>query len=415
MDNDTKEKSRVIDKEILEKRRKQLVIRRRIIAAVVLLLLIVAAVILLWKLGIFKKLKKSDPDKVLTAELTQVEYTPRGSYIMGAVEGCIIICDDNGVTGIDPEGKWKWNSTLSAYNPVFSGDGRLILVTDQGGKSIWAFDGSGFLWRHISENALICACAPSVSSSGSGSSYDVITICEQEDFESSVTLLKQENGRLSEVFTRKFGKYRMIAAGEPSDGSQIAASGIYYEGGTLSGCTVFMRASDGEAYSTILTDGAVYLQLRYLKDGTLFAANSDSLKLVRRIASVSGKGDTEKELWSRNGGRKMIVDTGVTSGNKCVAAFCDDNVSGGGMSELRYYDRSGGSSGTTEIKGRIRGMEVSGEFVAVFTEDSVFLVNAGGNIIGSYKFETEPVDIAFMGSKTLAVNTAGGIYIVDFA
>ena len=417
MDSDTKEKTevktRVVDKEVLEKRRKQLVLRRRIIAAVIVLLVIIAVVVVLWKTGVFSRLKKSDPDKVLTASVTQVDYTPRGEYIISAVDGCVVICDDNGVTGIDREGKWKWNSTLSAYNPVFSGDGNIILVTDQGGRSIWAFDGSGQLWRYISDNNLICAYAPAVSS-GSDSSYDVITICEQEDFESSVTLLRQSGGRLTEVFTRKFGEYRMIAAGEPANGSQVAASGVYYKGGTLTGCTVFMRSSNGEAYSTVLNDCEVYIRLGYLSDGTLFAANSDSLRLMRQTAAVSGRDDTDKVIWSRNGGRKMVVDMEVTSDSKCVVAFCEDNVSGGGLSEVRYYDRSGELKKAVEVKGRICGMAVKGSSAAVFTEDSVILLNASGNIIGSYEFETAPGNVAFVDNTTLAVNTPGGIYIVAF-
>ena len=147
-------KGRVIDRKVLEKRRKQRILRRRIAAIVIVVLIIVAALIVLWKLGVFKK---KDPDKVLTPTVTRVEYTPRGEYIISAIDGVVVICDENGATGIDAEGKWKWNSTLNASEPVFSPAGNLLLVTDKGGRSIWAFDGAGLKWRHITDTAIISA------------------------------------------------------------------------------------------------------------------------------------------------------------------------------------------------------------------------------------------------------------------
>ena len=411
----TPEKNRVVDPKVLEQRRKQRIRRRRIAVAIIALLLVAGIIVLLWKLGVFNK---KDPDKVLTPVVTKVEYTPRGEYLLGAVDGILVICDENGVTGIDPEGKWKWNSTLSAYDPVFSGAENMILVTDQGGRSIWAFNGSGQLWRYVSENKLICAYVadPTAGKDSSGySTSDIITICEQEDFESSLTLLSQTKGKLTERFTRKFGKYHMLSAAGSKDRTQLAASGVYYEGGTLSGCTVFIRSSDGEVYSTIISDGQVYLQLRYLDDGTLFAANSDSLRLIRKLPAVSGSGDVEKELWTRSGDRKFIADTCVAGGNSFAAAFSDDNVSGvGGMSEIRRYDRSGNVTGTTEIAGNVKGLESFSGFLAAFTDDKVFLINPGGNIIGTGEFDSQISDAAFMDSRTLAVNTASGIFILSF-
>lgn len=426
MENDTKDNAenkpentpgRVIDKKVLEERRKKRIRNRRIAAAAVVLFVIVLTVILLAVFGVFKKLKRNDPDRELKAVVTEVDYTPRGGYRMSAVEDCVIIYDENGVTGIDTEGKWKWNSTLSAYDPVFSGHGDVVLVTDQGGKSIWAFDRNGFLWRHITETPIICAYVTdhSARSGDSGTSCDIIALCEQEDFESSVTLFRQANGKLSEVFTRKFGKYHMLAAQEVRDGTQLAVSGVYSEGGNLSGATVFIRSSDGEVYSTVLSDGNVYLQLRYLNDGTLFAANSESLTLMRKLPSVSGSGDTEKEIWTRNGGRKMIVDTGVIGGDRLAAAFSDDNVTdGGGVSEVRFYDRSGEVTGTAAVSGRIRSMEVTGSRVCVCTDNSVFLINGGGTVIGCSEFVSNVLGASFMDDNTVAVNTGSGLYIVSF-
>ncbi|MBP5729613.1 MAG: hypothetical protein J6X19_00270, partial [Clostridia bacterium] len=228
-----------------------------------------------------------DPDRPLTASVKRVEYIPKGSYQMTAAGDALIVHDENGITGIDREGKWKWNSSLSARNPAITAREGSILITDQGDRSVWAFGPDGFLWRYIADQPLISAY---YSDSGS----ELMVLCEQDEFESSLTLLSIDGDKLTERFTRKFGTYHMLAAAETSDRSQLAVSGVYYSGGVLSGAAVFLRVSDGEVYSSLLTDNSLYLQLNYLDDGTLFASNSDSLRLMRKMPAVSGKDDNDK-------------------------------------------------------------------------------------------------------------------------
>ena len=401
------QKSRVIDPKVIEERIRQRRRRRIIFFAAVAAVIIVAVLLALHFTGIFDRLGKRGDDGMLVSAAIRVEYTPKGTHRLGSSGDCLIISDGNGITGIDRDGKWKWNSTLSASNPAFSGHGDVLLVTDQSGKSIWAFDGSGFRWRYISEMPLICSFV-----SPSGSELAVVT--EQENFESAVTFLNVKKDVHSERFTRRFGTYRMLAAAVSGDAAQLAASGVYYSGGSLSGTTVFMRVSDGEVYSSILTDNSVYLQLRYLDDGTLFAANSDSLRLVRKLPKVSGGDDTDREIWSRNGARTMVVDTGVVGGDLCAVAMTEANSSSGGVSSVVFYDRSGKETASLGITDSIIGMETRGNRAAVFSSDTVYLISRSGKLIGQHKLDSAISSIVFAGSGVLAADTADGIYLIEF-
>ena len=402
---------KVIDPKVLEERRKKKRRRRIILGIVIAALLIAGAVVLLIHFKVFDKLKKKDPDRPLTATVKRVEYTPKGSYQMTAAGNVLIVCDENGITGIDRDGKWKWNSSLSVRDPAITAREGSILITDQGDRSVWAFGPDGFLWRYIAGNTLISAYY-------SNSGKELMVLSEEDEFESSLTLLSIDGDKLIERFTRKFGTYHMLAAAETSDRSQLAVSGVYYTGGTggiLSGVTVFLRVSDGEVYSSLLTDNNVYLQLNYLKDGTLFAANSDSLRLLRKQPAVSGKDDCDKELWSRAGGRTMIADTAAFGNDLCAVVYCDDNTSGtGGLSDFVLYDRDGKEKARTEIRGRVLGMETCGDKAALFTDNSVFLLTRSGTVVATSQFVEKVSGIAFLGTGSLAVNTASGMFIVDF-
>ena len=402
---------RVIDPKVLEAHRKKKRRRKVILGVIIALILIAATVFLLIHFKVFDRFRKKDPDRQLTANVKRVDYTPKGSYLMTAAGDVLIVCDENGITGIDRDGKWKWNSSLSVRSPAITAREGSVLITDQGDRSVWAFGPDGFLWRYIADQPLISAFY-------SDSGKELLVLCEQEEFESSLTLLSIDGDKLTERFTRKFGTYHMIAAAETSDRSQIAASGVYYTGGTggvLSGAAVFLRVSDGEVYSSLLTDNNVYLQLNYLKDGTLFAANSDSLRLLRKLPAVSGADDRDKELWSRAGGRTMIADTAALGNDLCAVVYCDDNTSGaGGLSAFVLYDNNGKEKARTEIRGRVLGMETRGGKAALFTDNSVFLLTRSGTVVGTGQFVEKVSGIAFLGSSSLAVNTASGMFIVDF-
>ena len=408
--DENKPRGKVIDDKVLAERRKKRKRRKVIGAAVIAAVLIILAAVLLKVFGVFEKLRPKDPNRTLKAEVIPVEYTPKGKYSVDAAGGCVIFFDDGGVTGIDAEGKWKWNSTCAAADPVLRGDGEVLLVVDHGGLSAWAFGSKGLLWRYISPDPLIGAF---VSNGGKR----LVTICEQDNFESSVTLLEAEGDKLTEKFTRRFGSYRMFTAACSGDDTQLAASGMYSESGGISGVTVFLRVSDGEAYASKITDGNIYMQLNYLSDGSLIAASSESLLLTRRLPAVSGRDDAEIELWSRMGARQMIIDTASVGGKSVAVAFADDNASesGANSSEIAFYGSDGVRSASLKLSGAVSDLCSYGGTVCACAGRNIYLINASGVLIGTCEFENEVRSIAYLEDRTVACDTGNGVFIVKFS
>lgn len=71
----------------------------------------------------------------------------------------------------------------------------------------------------------------------------------------------------------------MLAGAVSADGRQLALSGAYSKGGDAAGIVSFLRMSDGEVFTSDAED-EIYVKMFYADDGRLFAANSDSVRVL---------------------------------------------------------------------------------------------------------------------------------------
>ena len=409
--SDTKEK-KVINRKKFEELKKQQLRRRRITYTVLGVVGLVLILVLGYSLGIYEKLLDAmgvKRDISVTPVLTQIEYEPRGEYVIGAVNDCIILCDENGVTGLDRDGVWKWNVHCTIENPLMHCGESFVLLSEYGGKCVWAFDGNGQRFRYDSE-------LPIIGAFPGDSGESLIVLCKQSDFETSATYLNCNGGILSEVFTRKFGTYHMITAAQSVYPDFLALSGVYESGGEMTGAVVFMRTRDGEVISTSVTEGQVYPVLEYLNKDTVFAVNSESLRLLRKVGTASSGKDVDKELWSARGGRLTIADAVCVDGQYCVVAFREENVqeSSSSVSSLVYYNGGGKEKHRVEVNGRIENVLALGNTVLAYTGRCVYMYNENGNYIGTQELSSEIRTVSYLDSRNVMVACQDGIYRISF-
>ncbi len=409
--SNTKEK-KVINKKTFEEMRQRQIRRRRAVFTTVGVFALVLVLVLGYCFGLYERLLDAmgvERDISVEAVATELEYVPRGAYQIGAIEDCIIIYDENGVTGLDRFGGWKWNLSCTAENPVMNCYKDFLLLTDYNGKTVWAFDKDGQRWYYESDEPVVGA-----FSTDEGDS--VMLLCGQEDFETSVTYLTCNKGVLTPVFTRKFGTYHMIAGTRSANKAHLALSGVYSSGGEMTGAVVFLRVRDGEVFSTVVTEGAVYPVVEYLNKDTVFAANTESLRLIKKTGTASQSGDAEKVLWLRGGGRQAIADAACVGGRACVVAFYEENLqeSSGSISTLLYYNNSGREKRTVEIDGVARGLVSQGNTVVAYTDREIYMFNERGNRIGSYKFKSDVKTVSYLDEKVVLVACQSGMVCVSF-
>ncbi|MBO4327347.1 MAG: hypothetical protein J5950_08750, partial [Clostridia bacterium] len=87
---------KVVPPEVLEARRKRKKRRRIFFTVLLAVLLLALAIFLIIHFKLFSRLKKKDPDRMLTEHISAVEYTPKGNYILGSAGNSVIVFDENG-------------------------------------------------------------------------------------------------------------------------------------------------------------------------------------------------------------------------------------------------------------------------------------------------------------------------------
>lgn len=409
--NDTKEKQ-AISKKTFEELRKRQLRRRKIVITTLSAVALTLVLILLYCFGVYEKFLEAigvEPDISVQSIASDISYAPRGEHLVGAVQDCIIICDENGVTGLDEKGNWKWNVSCPVVNPVMQCYKEFVLLSDVEGKTLWCFDKNGQRFRHDSEEPIV-----GVFASQTGDGFALL--CSQTDFETAVTYYTCKDNVLTQIFTRKFGSYHMFAGDRSPNKEAFALSGVYATGSELTGATVFMRIRDGEVFSTVVTQGHVYPLVQYLNNDIVFVANTESLRMIKRLGTASSSKDSEKVIWSRDGGRMSIADIACVAGKRCVVAYQNNNLedAGSGNSSLIYYNNVGKSVREIEIEGSLQGIETQGKIVVAYTNRGVYMFNEKGNRIGSHLFESDIKSVSYIGDREIVVACLDGIQHVSF-
>ncbi len=408
---DTKDKSqkdsKVIPRGEIDRRRSS---RRNSKRRVAVLCAAAAAVILLivfFASGGYEKildLLGIKHDISVTPVLTYVDCEVRGEPVVGGTGNTVIIYDEQGVTGYSQDGKWKWNEPCSLSSPSVSYCGGTVVYTDSQGTAAYAFNEDGSVWRYGSEQKIRCVF---------GNGEYVCMIHDEDSYLSAVSVFKYDSKKnsLQELFTRKFGSHYMVAGAVSDDGKQMAVSGVYSEGGTVSGIISFMRMSDGEIFSSESTEKCTYVKMFYTDDGKLFAANGNSLRVIYHSLTASSKDDMSSEIWNRNGAREMMTAAALSGEEYIMAAFGTEDSE---VDTVKIYDDEGRERVKFEISGNIIGMHSFKDTVMLYTDRYVYLYSRNGLLIGTQEAGFKISSAVCIGDRRVAVCGEDSVIEVSF-
>lgn len=336
-----------MDKRRAAQRRK----RRRLLGLIAAVIAAVLLIVFFAKGGYEKILDLLGIERniAVTPTITEVACELKGEPVIAGIGGTIIIYDEQGVTGYGSDGKWKWNEACTLENPVVSYCGSSVVYTDSGGTAAYAFGPEGILWRYGSEKKLMAVFG--------GASGQICMIHEENEYLSAATTFEydEKSSELRELFTRKFGSHYMLAGAVSPDGRQLALSGVYSNGGDAAGIVSFLRMSDGEVF-TSNAEEEIYVKLFYADDGKLFAANSDSVRVLYHSLTASSEEDSDQEIWDRENGRELLTDAVLVNGKYLVAALGSEES---GKTVVKGYDTAGKERLNFEISGNIIGMHTA--------------------------------------------------------
>ena len=171
----------------------------------------------------------------------------------------------------------------------------------------------------------------------------------------------------------------MLTGAISNNGKQMVLSGVFSDGGVASGIISFIKMADGEIFSGEVTENNTYVKTFYASDDSVFAVNSDSVRVFYKEMSVSSGKDRENVLWNRNSKQDSVVNASLLNDKYILIAIGNENAD---KSTVKAFDTSGKESLNLEIEGNIIGMDSEGETFMVYTDSHAYLYNSKGLLIG---------------------------------
>ena len=407
---DTKDKekeTKIIDNKEIEKRRESL---RKNKKRIVILCIAIAAVIFLvvfFALGGYEKILDFigiERDVSVTPTVISVEAEVKGTTLLAGENGVAIVYDEQGVTGYGADGKWKWNTKCSVNNPTVTDCGDFSVIADIGGTAAYAFDDRGAVWQYGSGNVI---------KSVFGRGKYVCVVHEEKEYLSAVTVYEYDSktSTLKELFKRKFGSHYILTGAISEDCKQMVLSGVYSESGEVRGSISFIRLSDGEIFSNENTDQNAYVRLFYTDNNSVFAVNSDSVKMYYKALSVSSGEDKESVIWDRNNMQNSITDAAIVENRCCLVAIGSENAD---KTTVKMFDTAGKEKLSFDISGNVIGVDSVGDTFLIYTNTHVFLYNNKGVLIGSAEAGFKIAYAVCTDSRDVAVCGEGKLLTVAF-
>lgn len=368
-------KTKVIDNSEMNKRRETKQNRKTHILLICIGVALAVFLVVFFAVGGYEKILDFlgiERDVSVTPTVTYVEAEIKGNILLAGKNGTTIVYDEQGVTGYGTDGKWKWHEMCSVSNPAFSDCGEFAVVADVGGTAAYAFDENGIVWKYGSGNVI---------KSVFGKGKFICIIHEENEYLSAATIYEYDSktSSIQELFTRKFSTHYMLTGAISNNGKQMVLSGVFSDGGVASGIISFIKMADGEIFSGEVTENNTYVKTFYASDDSVFAVNSDSVRVFYKEMSVSSGKDRENVLWNRNSKQDSVVNASLLNDKYILIAIGNENAD---KSTVKAFDTSGKESLNLEIEGNIIGMDSEGETFMVYTDSHAYLYNSKGLLIG---------------------------------
>ena len=196
-----------------------------------------------------------------------------------------------------------------------------------------------------------------------------------------------------------------------SSGSIICASGANRDSSGASSVLSFIRNSDGEVYATETEEGTLYPIVRMSGD-TVFAANTDTLKLIKRMPSATTQSDKKKTVWERNGAAEYLIS--IAASKSGAAAVRDKIQTVSSDSIATFYSQDGEVISERRLGMKAEYVRSAGDRYLICSRDSLMMFSLKGECLGKYDGAALIKCAEILDPHTAVAMTDAGLYIIDF-
>ena len=240
----------------------------------------------------------------------------------------------------------------------------------------------------------------------------ISVITDSEEYNSEIYIVDYKNNS-KDVFSGKFVDEYIVSSSISSDCSQFVLSGFFSESEKTMGTLMFLRMSDGEIFSTEVTEH-IYPYVEYSDNDTLIAANSDSLIAISKKTSIDTKNDEITTLWSREYNSDMLlgIDTIVNEGVMVSFGSSDENSE---KSTVNCYNKDGKFIKKIEYGQRIHSVNSCKDDFVLCSDTAVYWIGKNFKEKSRYTSLSDVEQADFINNDRLLVQMKSRLMLVIFS
>jgi len=309
------------------------------------------------------------------------------------LEGDIIKCNRDSISGLDRMGNEKWQIGISMSNSIIKTEGSYLLIGDKSGRDIYMLKGKSVIWNKKLDSNIINI---------NVNQHGYVTVIEEQKGYNGVVVVYDPNGK--EIFTKGKADIYILDAKVSPDNSQVLISGIDTSGVSTNS---FLELTNlyGKIVADIKGEDEIISSILYMKDNGILVVSDIKAKCYDR---------KQKELWAES------FTEDVLTSNICLnkyAVFAFRNVSStgffkGNTTTVKIYKANGQLYGSYEADGEVRNITINGGVIALNSESSVFFINTKGKLLGKYTDTMSIVGVHFLSKSEAAVVTGNSVKII---
>lgn len=361
------------EEEIVRKAERR--VRRKHLRIILILLLLIAA-------GIFTAYRYIGGHEYTTYTVAWEKVVPASESGFAGYEKFgdnLLKYTKDGATYIDKSGNPVWSLSYQMKSPICYVNGDFAAIADQQGNTIYICDKTGVRGE---ASTLLPILRVSVSA------YGVAAALVEDGKATYITFYQPDGSELKETGIKtvmeKSG-YLMDLALSP-DGTQVMVSVLYQKDGALKNRIVFYNFSEfGKSYPDRLVGGfddefadSLCPRVRFLNEDRAVAIGDD------QIDFFSLENVTSPELLKQIPVAEEIQSVDYSDG---YVALVVDNPSGEYDYRLDVYKADGSTAFSKEFNFQYRQLDIDGDFVIMYNENSCVVYSMSGKERFSGEFD----------------------------
>ncbi len=319
-------------------------------------------------------------------------YNGGSDSVFGIYRGELAVVSPGTVSLYKPSAALSLNKSNIYYSPRLLTSEKYFLVFDRGdtSRSYSVFNSFAELKTETYSHPITGA---ALSDSGN---YALVT--RDDSFRGIVRMYDDSFRQIMEI---KKDKY-ILSIDISDDGKTLAIASVYDQNGDFAAEIMTVRVGDAEAEATVLEEGIMPLQVRFMEGNTLGVLFNDRAKVYNADGS-------ERASYSYS----SMPSVHAEIGESYICAVYNTSVIGNDKT-VAVYDTDGQTVFTDSLNGELLSIVSKEDILCLLFEDKAVRIDVKGGTLATQEVAPNALAIVFAGESPM-ICYSGNAAVLDFA